>query len=209
MDVLPGGYPLCTKKRFAIKVLYHFLFGQLYLVSCIYLQNKLTKVDIKPSNIILHQHSVRFIDFGTSLDFSDRLEGSRSSGDPGPFSPRYSAPEVHGLQQRSTYSDIFSLGCVYIEILAQLEPKLVSLRPDILQQPYHKDTEKLQNILQEAKESLKDPSLAPVLTCCIQMIDRTKETRIKAVNIVHELASADKAVFFCKDCIVDLDKLNK
>ena len=59
-----------------------------------------------------------FIDFGTSLDFRDRPEGSKSSGYPGPYFMKYSAPEVYEQQQWSRLSDIFSLGCVYIEILA-------------------------------------------------------------------------------------------
>ena len=59
-----------------------------------------------------------FIDFGTLLDLHSRPKGSKSSGYLGPFTQKYSAPEVHDWQQRSRLSDIFSLGCVYIEILA-------------------------------------------------------------------------------------------
>ncbi|KAF2187511.1 hypothetical protein K469DRAFT_705207 [Zopfia rhizophila CBS 207.26] len=147
-----------------------------------------------------------FIDFGTSLDFHGRPEGNKSSGCPGPYCPKYCAPEVHNCQQQSRSSDIFSLGCVYIEILAQLEPALFPKDDSILEEPYHRHIADLQRILREAEP--EDPHLKPVLACCIEMIHGAKESRIKAVGLARTLASAsnaglDATVFFCKDCIAD------
>ena len=148
-----------------------------------------------------------FIDFGTSLDFRDRPEGSKSSGYPGPYSMKYSAPEVHEQQQRSRLSDIFSLGCVYIEILAQLEPALVLKGISVLREPYYQHIADFQRQLQEIKP--KDPHLKPVFAACIEMICSAKESRIKAVDLVRKLASASNAesgatVLLCQGCITDL-----
>ncbi|KAF2187512.1 hypothetical protein K469DRAFT_685977 [Zopfia rhizophila CBS 207.26] len=147
-----------------------------------------------------------FINFGTSLYFHGQPEGSKSSGYPGPFTQKYGAPEVHDWEQRSRSSDIFSLGCVYIEILAQLEPALFPKGDSILEEPYHQHIVDLQRILREAEP--EDPHLKPVLACCIEMIHGAKESRIKAVDLARTLASAsnaalDATVFFCKDCIAE------
>ena len=148
-----------------------------------------------------------FIDFGTSLDLHGRPEGSKSSGYPGPFTYKYGAPEVHKWQQRSRLSDVFSLGCVYIEILAQLEPALVPKGISVLREPYYQHIADFQRQLQGIEP--KDPHLKPVFAACIEMIRSAKESRIKAVDLVHKLASAsnaesDATVLLCQGCITDL-----
>ncbi|KAI9717819.1 MAG: hypothetical protein M1812_004548 [Candelaria pacifica] len=76
--------------------------------------------DIKPQNILVDpQSSSKFIitDFGLSRDFSD-LSKSQTSGRPDAFSARYCAPEVAAYTKRGRKADIFSLGCVFVEIAA-------------------------------------------------------------------------------------------
>jgi serine/threonine protein kinase len=81
--------------------------------------------DIKPHNILVHNGSVLFTDFGYSRDCS--LTNSASEGRPAFLSRRYSAPEVIDYDTRSYPSDVFSLGCVFMEILSALFP---AFRPD-------------------------------------------------------------------------------
>ncbi|KAK5116210.1 hypothetical protein LTR62_008536 [Meristemomyces frigidus] len=83
--------------------------------------------DIKPANILVSGHEVLLSDFGTSHDFSatheELVPGDEvHAGDSGTegratMTPRYSAPEVAAEQRRGRKADIFSLGCVYAEML--------------------------------------------------------------------------------------------
>jgi serine/threonine protein kinase len=74
--------------------------------------------DIKPQNILVHKGNVLLTDFGLSRDFTDDV-GSTTSGIT-PASPRYSPPEVAMYEARNTSADIWSLGCVFLEMLAAL-----------------------------------------------------------------------------------------
>ena len=74
--------------------------------------------DIAPSNILVHQGDVLLSDFGSAFPF---IEGySASSGIPAPAHDKYTAPEVKNKSKRGTSADVWSLGCVFFEILTVL-----------------------------------------------------------------------------------------
>jgi len=67
--------------------------------------------DIKPANILIKDDRVFYTDFGLSKLMSD------TSLDPGFVNFRYAAPEIqHGV--RGQPYDIWSLGCVFLELLS-------------------------------------------------------------------------------------------
>jgi serine/threonine protein kinase len=77
--------------------------------------------DIKPSNILVRRPSgslaqVYITDFGTSQHYLSKeeaeIDGLRS------MTPRYAAPEVHAQKTHGFPADIFSLGCVFLEMQA-------------------------------------------------------------------------------------------
>lgn len=80
---------------------------------------KIRHKDIKPPNILVHQGSMVFTDFGFSLDTS-ALTNSTTEGRPDAFTRRYSAPEVLAYDKRNSRSDVWSLGCVLLEIFSAL-----------------------------------------------------------------------------------------
>ena len=92
--------------------------------------------DLKPQNILVHIERNRFgeddfrllyTDFGSSYDYS--AEGhSTSVGYAHGFTKRYCAPEVVQNWPRNTKSDMYSLGCVFIDIEAALNPESVDAR---------------------------------------------------------------------------------
>ncbi len=84
--------------------------------------------DIKPQNILIKNGTVLLTDFGLARDFSDGA-GSTTSGGCA-LSPRYCAPEVAAFTARNTMSDIWSLGCVYLEILVVLKGRTVQYLKD-------------------------------------------------------------------------------
>jgi serine/threonine protein kinase len=74
--------------------------------------------DIKPENILIHEGFVLYTDFGCSVDVS-RFSQSISDGRGG-FTEKYHAPEGLDFEGRNQFSDVFSLGCVFLEMLSVL-----------------------------------------------------------------------------------------
>ncbi|KAH7123691.1 kinase-like domain-containing protein [Dendryphion nanum] len=79
---------------------------------------KIRHKDIKPQNILVHGKNVLLTDFGISNDWSS-LAAPTTSG-PGARDPRYCAPEVAEWDKRNESADIFSLGCVFLEMITVL-----------------------------------------------------------------------------------------
>jgi serine/threonine protein kinase len=88
--------------------------------------------DINPKNILVHKPRVEmwtftllYADFGLSYEFT-ATGNSVTTGPANDYTMRYCAPEVVEQKDHNTKSDVFSLGCVYIEIMAALKPNSVS-----------------------------------------------------------------------------------
>jgi serine/threonine protein kinase len=72
--------------------------------------------DIKPSNILLGPESQLWLtDFGTATDFSQLSTSCTENGERG--TPKYFAPEVAEYLPSGRAADMFSLGCVLVEVL--------------------------------------------------------------------------------------------
>jgi ubiquitin C-terminal hydrolase len=86
--------------------------------------NTVRHKDIKPQNILVLGHTVYLADFGISLDWSEI--GKSTTTGPTPKTARYCAPEVSDYTPRNTSADIWSLGCVFLEIWTVLKGDTVS-----------------------------------------------------------------------------------
>jgi serine/threonine protein kinase len=75
--------------------------------------------DIKPGNILVHQGIVIYTDFGASKDTTKDGQCT-TEGRPESLTRRYCAPEVLEYDKRNFAADVFSLGCVFVEILLRL-----------------------------------------------------------------------------------------
>lgn len=75
--------------------------------------------DVKPQNILMHDHSVVITDFGSSKN-TTQLGHNTTEGEVDFQTRRYSAPELLDGTKRSFDADVYSLGCVYIELLCAL-----------------------------------------------------------------------------------------
>ncbi|KAF1975503.1 kinase-like protein, partial [Bimuria novae-zelandiae CBS 107.79] len=80
-----------------------------YLHGC-----KIRHKDLKPSNILLSSRNVWLTDFGTATDFSNQTVSTTENLERG--TPKYHAPEMAAYQPNGRPADIFSLGCVLLEI---------------------------------------------------------------------------------------------
>ena len=79
--------------------------------------------DIKPQNVLIHRGAIIYTDFGISFDFHQNNQ-STTTGTPQSYTKKYCAPEVADWGNRNSKSDIFSLGCVYIEMLAAIDSNI-------------------------------------------------------------------------------------
>ncbi|KAJ8111423.1 hypothetical protein OPT61_g5976 [Boeremia exigua] len=81
-------------------------------------------MDIKPANILINHYGtqsaakVYIADFGISRSYRSLEESYTRSGIP--FTPTYAAPEVAKQETKGPPADIFSLGCVFLEVLATM-----------------------------------------------------------------------------------------
>jgi tRNA A-37 threonylcarbamoyl transferase component Bud32 len=75
--------------------------------------------DIKPANILISAGSMLFCDFGSAMD-AELLDTTRTEGPALMRTPRYISPETHEGKPRNEASDIWSLGCVFLEMLTVL-----------------------------------------------------------------------------------------
>lgn len=80
--------------------------------------NKCRHKDIKPGNILVKNGRVYLTDFGTARDWSNHTTGT-TVGRSGPYTPRYAAPEVVNWEPRNQSADVWSLGCVYLDMLVR------------------------------------------------------------------------------------------
>ncbi|KAH7411837.1 kinase-like domain-containing protein [Phaeosphaeria sp. MPI-PUGE-AT-0046c] len=71
--------------------------------------------DLKPSNILLSSDGLWVTDFGTATDFSVLTTSATEDGERG--TPKYFAPEIAVYAPSGRAADIFSMGCIFLEII--------------------------------------------------------------------------------------------
>ena len=86
--------------------------------------NRIRHRDIKPANILVHGANVLLVDFELALDWRE-LGQSTTNTNRG-RTPRYAAPEVMQELESNSTSDIFSLGCVFLEMVTVLKGKFIT-----------------------------------------------------------------------------------
>ncbi|OCK79111.1 kinase-like protein [Lepidopterella palustris CBS 459.81] len=87
--------------------------------------------DIKPGNILISQGKIYLCDFGISRDWSMN-DHSTTEGPVPRYTPRYAAPEVTDKNRRNESWDIWSLGCVFLEMITVIEGYPLSEMDDFL-----------------------------------------------------------------------------
>lgn len=81
-------------------------------------KNKIRHKDIKLSNILLSRDGIWLTDFGVVKDFTADLTSTSESRERGTL--RYCALEVSSYEKSGRLADMFSLGCVFLEIVVVL-----------------------------------------------------------------------------------------
>lgn len=84
-------------------------------------EHKVRHKDIKPGNILIIDNHIYFCDFGIALDWSKVDDSTTEGREDVEFTPRYCALEVSDLGRRNTKSDVWSLGCVFLELVSVIK----------------------------------------------------------------------------------------
>ncbi|CAI6332918.1 unnamed protein product [Periconia digitata] len=154
--------------------------------------------DIKPQNILVHRGQVLYTDFGYSHDSND-IGRSTTAGRPDFWTERFSAPEVLAHDDRNSKSDVFSLGCVYIEILSVLDPKFEITREFC----FGRDLVRLRALLEAGRaqgiDALQEDTDV-LLSACISMTDEDPKGRLNASKVAESLKSCNN--LFCDQCFL-------
>ena len=90
-------------------------------------KNNILHRDIKPQNILIHNHTVKISDFGFAKSFElDELMQTYCG------SPLYMAPELIYGQDYNFKSDIWSLGVIVYELFTKKHPYPVSTKEELI-----------------------------------------------------------------------------
>jgi serine/threonine protein kinase len=114
--------------------------------------------DIKPSNIIHKGDHVFFTDFSSSSSF--KIGHTTSTENPARSTPMYGAPEVtsdRGKHGRTT--DIFSLGCVFSDMLSVAEGRTVPGFQDFLRNDGQPAATEIKHVPRALSYSEKIPTI--------------------------------------------------
>ena len=142
-----------------------------------------------------------YTDFGSSYDFGDAGR-STTTGYPQGMTRRYCAPEVIECGSRNSKSDVFSLGCVFIEIYLALADD--AEHDQIYRGLYHEVVYSHPNgIPLPYGASLKFRILAPLRAVVPTMMRRDPSLRHSAcavANLIFTDESFSKSPDLCIEC---------
>ncbi|KAF2649305.1 kinase-like protein [Lophiostoma macrostomum CBS 122681] len=212
------GYNEWNQRKYSLRR----FFGCLSHAVC-HIHSRLTKhMDIKPQNILVrrvdggpavnpYSYRVYITDFGIARSYTT-LDDSETEGYT-LFTRKWSAPEVVDKRKRGLPADIFSLGCVFIEIAAALARAWSSLDTgpsrqshgfwdtiahvdDVLSRNEYNDTSyqanivPLQNLLEEVGNEGRRPSddLQHIWKITSRMIEEDAARRPSAQNVATSCA---------------------
>jgi serine/threonine protein kinase len=170
-----------------------------------YLHNKRVRhKDIKPQNILVRQDRVLFTDFGISLDWSD-LAQSTTTGET-VKSPKYCAPEVSASEPWNSSSDIWSLGCVFLEMISVLKGETIDTMKTFFEA--HGSTSPLYRLNPEATSlwmasltSKKGPEYENrPLSMISNMLQPNQKIRPTASTVAEMFTFGEPGVTFCGIC---------
>lgn len=168
--------------------------------------NNLKHMDIKPTNILVTGTTVYIADFGIARAYDSPEESYTDT--PVSFTRKYAAPEVISQSVRGFPADIFSLGCVFMEIVATslITPemnereRLSQIRKRVSESSYHANIEAviqwyesiLRYLVSQPWESVQQRGWAYLLS---SMLKRDPEERPTASQLCMRTE-----LLCCEDC---------
>ncbi|KAF5009717.1 hypothetical protein FDECE_4063 [Fusarium decemcellulare] len=170
-----------------------------------FLSTTMRHKDIKPDNILVHDDTVLFTDFGSAYPFAKKGTGSATSNTvPGNINWMYAAPEVRTTNgQRDVKTDLFSLGCVFTEVIAVLSQK-ERFTESYKVECYGGHVDELHAWLDVIKG--ENPELSMPIEWCKRMTEKELEKRPKIPVLISDLrkeceSKGKSNTYFCSKCL--------
>ena len=198
-----------TEKRALLRTFFGCLASALSYLHASQIRHK----DVKPQNILVMTAagaaSVLLTDFGLSLDWAD-LSRSTTKGAPAALTPRYAAPEVADHEPRGASSDVWSLGCVFLEMVTVLKGETLEAMRAFYERCGTESLIYLANEVAnrewvkvlEGKGGTKVDSVP--LGWVERMLERERKDRVSAAELVEMIVARDLhtgvASRFCGSC---------
>ncbi|KAI9765554.1 MAG: hypothetical protein M1839_005420 [Geoglossum umbratile] len=166
--------------------------------------SKIRHRDIKPENVLIQGDRVLLSDFGIALDW-EHLSRSTTTADSAK-SPIYCAPEVAQYQKRNSSSDIWSLGCVFLEMITVLKGEKIAVMRTFFKD--RNDHYRFHGNIEATKEWIEklwclgsDEDNEP-LNWITRMLNQNPELRPAALALLADInhSSTDVSVLFCGPC---------
>jgi serine/threonine protein kinase len=167
---------------------------------------KIRHRDIKPQNILVQADRVLLTDFGISLDW-EHLSRATTTADSGKTWP-YAAPEVAFDQKRNSASDIWSLGCVFLEMVTVLKGETVEgmrtfFKGNNKNESYriYENIDVVPEWIDKLKSRGEGKDDVPV-EWVRQMLQEEQESRPTAAKVANDIvfACVEQHVLFCGPC---------
>ncbi|KAF2265229.1 kinase-like protein [Lojkania enalia] len=168
---------------------------------------KIRHKDIKPSNILVHGTNVLITDFGLAKEYV----GSRSTTEgPTARTEKYCAPEVARYTARNSSSDIWSLGCVFMEMLTVLKRVALAELAAFFREHgtsttiYHANSPAIELWLSRLRNTKTEESSNGVVGWIEEMLAEDRDLRPSAEALVSEIIAfrsvSDRVGEFCGIC---------
>ncbi len=167
-------------------------FGCLALGPAFIHEKKIRHKDIRPRNILIHEGLVLYTDFGYSID-SNAFSRSTTEERPAFLTRKYSAPEVLEQEKRNSKSDVFSLGCVFIDLLYALT---MIPEADLHVKCYAESIDDIHKLFESTQIS---SDYSQIWTIIKEMTLQKDSMRLHATQVVDKILVMPN--FSCGDCL--------
>lgn len=170
---------------------------------------KIRHRDIKPQNIIVKGERVLLTDFGIAYNWENLTRGT-TTADSGK-TLAYAAPEVARVEARNDSADIWSLGCVFLEMATVLKRKTVGDMRDCFRKQsdsycFHVNSDGIAAWISQLRDA--PPATDNVaLDWAANMLQPTASKRPTAATLFEDIvAECDRCgILFCGPCCQDAD----
>ncbi|KAJ8111650.1 hypothetical protein OPT61_g5809 [Boeremia exigua] len=162
-------------------------------------ENRIKHRDIKPHNILVYKASVLLTDFGLSHESLDTTSGTS------PGTDRYKSPEVAAFGERNSTTDVWSLGCVFLEMLAALNGydiewlKSYYARIGTHSTNFYANVSATQQLLSYWRRAISLNYVKPVIWIETMLVT-DRSTRPTAAQVVSEITASEDGTRFMYSC---------
>ncbi|TKA65258.1 hypothetical protein B0A49_09806 [Cryomyces minteri] len=154
--------------------------------------------DIKPENILIDKRrTIILTDFGISKEYED-VQSTRTTGVTD-YTLRYAAPEAVNYQDRGLDADVFSLGCVFLEMISVVLGESLENLHEALEVPggvdksvrYSSALNEVKIWIEHLRMRCKDVCQLPVASDSSQCSSQRDNVEEEALNLILKMMSSD------------------